>query len=256
MKAKLVLISPTADGKQYELKLPTKIGRGQDAKVKLMHPLVSRIHCELFDDGEKVMVRDLASLNGTFVDDTRVADEMAVPSGSRLMVGSAQFYLYYGKDYDNPPVPKAAVRSDAPTKMADETVRMAGETKPVKKPQKAIPVAAPTGAAHGDDLDFDLSLADDTVPAPTAKTIAMTPVAKTAAKAAPSAAAKKARPANPAELADDDEIANSGRPFVASGGKPAAAAPDPKKAAPAKGGADEPASSGDDDLDNFFKAIM
>ena len=214
-----------------------------------MHPLVSRIHCELFDDGEKVMVRDMASLNGTFVDDTRVADEMAVPSGSRLIVGSAQFYVYYGKDFDNPPKPKAAVQPDAPTKMADETVRMAGASKPERKSAKTV--QAPAKSSDSDDFEF--TLADDTTPATVAIPAANSRGKTVAAKAAP---AKKPRPANPAELADEDEVAGSGRPFVAKGGTAAAAGQGSSGAKQDAKPDDNSGGSGDDDLDNFFKAIM
>ena len=118
MKAKLVLISADADAKEFKLALPTKIGRGQEAKLKLVHPLVSRVHCEIFEQDDQLMVRDMASLNGTFVDDERVADEMALPSGCRLTVGSANFHVLYGADYDRPLPVRGAGKSSELTKIA------------------------------------------------------------------------------------------------------------------------------------------
>ena len=40
--------------------------------VQLGHPLVSRRHCEVFESGGILMIRDLGSLNGTFVGPTRL----------------------------------------------------------------------------------------------------------------------------------------------------------------------------------------
>ncbi|HEX3998498.1 MAG TPA: FHA domain-containing protein [Pirellulales bacterium] len=287
MKAKLVLISPDAETKEFKLALPTKIGRGQEAKLKLLHPLVSRVHCEIYELDEQLMVRDMASLNGTFVDDERVADEMALPSGCRLTVGSAQFHVLYGDDYDRPP-PAKKVKSDAPTKLADETVPMSSVPAGVadgeqdSEPWNLGGSPAEKSESHQDTrtLDFDF-LSDDeppeTVPGPAAGTAAP---AKPAAPVKPAAAAKPGanvapskpgatkpaaagRPQNPAEMADDEEIAASGRAFSASGRAPAAASAqtpippadesDEMLAEPAE----EPASGEDDaDLDDFFRSIM
>jgi pSer/pThr/pTyr-binding forkhead associated (FHA) protein len=266
MKAKLVLLSSKASGKEFELTLPVKIGRGEDVRLKLMHPLVSRKHCEIFEKGDALVVRDLSSLNGTFVDDERVADEMPLPSGSRLTVGSANFQVLYGKDYDRPSAAAPVVASDAPTKVADDTVRVAAPAKPEPAPAKAEPApvkaaaakaetkagfddlddlwsmaqkdggkAKPAAHANGDD-EFDFTLADDPKPtvAATSKTL---PAVKPAAAAA--AAAKSA-------------------PQPVAGGKPAAAKPaaQPAKAAEPTNDKKSGGKSDDDDLDDFFNAIM
>jgi len=293
MKAKLVLISPEADAKEFKLSLPTKIGRGQEAKLKLVHPLVSRVHCEIYEQDDQLMVRDMASLNGTFVDDERVADEMALPSGCRLTVGSAQFHVLYGADYDRPLPRPQAVESDAPTTRPDETVPMAPATSTAGAEESDDPWnLAESHGNQGDShentrtLDFDF-LSDDEAPkpapapkpaaAPAAKAPAK-PVAKAVAPAKAAAPAKPAaanaaapakpvaasgapvRPPNPAEFADDDEPAV--KPFAAKSGPPAKTAPVP--AAPAAdsdemvvGPAEESGGGEDDaDLDDFFKSIM
>lgn len=293
MKAKLVLISSDADAKEFKLALPTKIGRGQEAKLKLVHPLVSRVHCEIYEQGDRLMVRDMASLNGTFVDDERVADEMALPSGCRLTVGSAQFHVLYGEDYDRPLPERPAAKSDAPTKLADETIPMSPSASTAGSDDQDDPWTPAESEqqqaeSHEDTrtLDFDF-LSDGELPnaAPAAKTPAPAkpaaqakqPMAKPAAAkpvAAKSAAAAKpaattpsapVRPPNPAELADDDEPANAAKPFAATGRPPAKTAPAaPVPAAPADdsdemvaGPAEESGGGGDDaDLDDFLKSIM
>ena len=60
------------------------------------HPLVSRQHCEVFEADGLLMVRDLGSLNGTFVGETRIAEQaMPVKPGDLLTVGPVTFRAVY-----------------------------------------------------------------------------------------------------------------------------------------------------------------
>jgi predicted component of type VI protein secretion system len=97
MQAKLIVVEPEIHPSQYDLMLPMTIGRGRDSRLKLMHALVSRRHCELFEDAGKLMVRDLGSLNGTFVGGERV-ETASVPPGGLLTIGSVTFRAVYGDD--------------------------------------------------------------------------------------------------------------------------------------------------------------
>ena len=73
------------------------IGRGDDAKLKLVHGLISRQHCELFEDHGRIMVRDLGSRNGTFIGGHRV-EVAPLPPGEVLTVGGVSLRVVYGTD--------------------------------------------------------------------------------------------------------------------------------------------------------------
>jgi len=73
-------------------KLPMTVGRGRDADLTLAHPMVSRLHCELYETEGTLCVRDLDSLNGTFVGEKRVT-KASLKSGDILTIGSARFEL-------------------------------------------------------------------------------------------------------------------------------------------------------------------
>ena len=62
------------------------IGRAPRADFIVDRALVSRIHCRLTAGNEKVEVEDLASTNGTFVNDKRV-ERAHLANGDRLRVG-------------------------------------------------------------------------------------------------------------------------------------------------------------------------
>jgi pSer/pThr/pTyr-binding forkhead associated (FHA) protein len=64
------------------------IGRAAGAQFVLEAPLVSRVHCRLTcaADGQ-LIVEDLGSTNGTFVDTERVTGAVPLRTGSTLTVG-------------------------------------------------------------------------------------------------------------------------------------------------------------------------
>jgi pSer/pThr/pTyr-binding forkhead associated (FHA) protein len=76
--------------------LPAIIGRSRTTDVTLAHPLVSRQHCELYEADGKLMLRDLGSLNGTFVGDTRLCEQpLPIQSGERFTVGTVTLQADY-----------------------------------------------------------------------------------------------------------------------------------------------------------------
>lgn len=96
MEAKLVVVGGESHARQYDLELPVVIGRSRSTDVTLGHPLVSRHHCEVFEANGLLMVRDLGSLNGTFIGETRIADKpVPVKSGELFTVGPVTFRAVY-----------------------------------------------------------------------------------------------------------------------------------------------------------------
>lgn len=94
MKAKLVVIGGTASETEVNLRLPTIIGRGRSAEVTIPHSLVSRQHCELSERDGRLVVRDLESMNGTYVGDERISKAILQP-GALLTVGTVTFRAVY-----------------------------------------------------------------------------------------------------------------------------------------------------------------
>ncbi len=67
---RMALIFP--DGKRVPLERATVIGSGDGVDVRLDDPCVSRRHCVIEPTDERVLVRDLASTNGTLLNGVRV----------------------------------------------------------------------------------------------------------------------------------------------------------------------------------------
>ena len=98
LKAKLKTVGGSDTQSEIMLQLPATIGRGRENQVSLNHPLVSRHHCEIFEGDGLLHVRDLGSLNGTYIGRDRI-EERALYPGDLLTVGSFTFRAIYG-DYD------------------------------------------------------------------------------------------------------------------------------------------------------------
>jgi len=101
VEAKLVVVDGETKARQYDLQLPTVIGRSRSTDLMVGHPLVSRQHCEVFEANGMLMVRDLGSLNGTFVGEMRITEQaIPVKPGDLLTIGPVTFKAVYRADGD------------------------------------------------------------------------------------------------------------------------------------------------------------
>lgn len=70
----------------------TLIGRSLDCDIRVANQEVSRHHVIVFREDGSVMVEDLASANGTFVNDAKLADRPhPVSAGDTVMLGNLSF---------------------------------------------------------------------------------------------------------------------------------------------------------------------
>jgi len=83
-----------ADLRRVEIdSYPFRIGRAGDLELKIRSASVSRVHAELTLAGDKLLVRDLGSSNGTFVNRQRVEGMAPLRMGDILHLGSVELRL-------------------------------------------------------------------------------------------------------------------------------------------------------------------
>ena len=70
--------------------LPVVLGRDTDADIRLRDPKISRRHCEISEIHGELLVRDLGSTNGTFVNGVRI-DQTVLRPGDKLTLGRSRF---------------------------------------------------------------------------------------------------------------------------------------------------------------------
>lgn len=67
--------------------LGAKLGRAAPADIILADKRISRRHCDIAIEGGELVVTDLHSTNGTFIDGERIDRPTVLPSGSELRLG-------------------------------------------------------------------------------------------------------------------------------------------------------------------------
>ena len=91
--AKLVILTEGMTGRSHELKVDkTTIGRVEDNTFPIVEPSVSSHHCEVLLRGTDIVVRDLNSTNGTFINGEKVT-ESVLKSGQILRLGQIELRL-------------------------------------------------------------------------------------------------------------------------------------------------------------------
>jgi diguanylate cyclase (GGDEF)-like protein len=87
-RAYLIVLAGVAVGEMYRLpRSEAKIGRGQACEVRLPDDGVSRAHARLFGDGDKILLEDLDSRNGTYHNGRRVTAPVALADGDKIQIG-------------------------------------------------------------------------------------------------------------------------------------------------------------------------
>jgi pSer/pThr/pTyr-binding forkhead associated (FHA) protein len=95
--AKLVILTQGLTGRALELNVDrTTIGRVEDNMFQIAEASVSSHHCEVLLRGSDVVIKDLNSTNGTFINGEQIT-ESVLKSGQTLRLGQIELKLEDGK---------------------------------------------------------------------------------------------------------------------------------------------------------------
>jgi pSer/pThr/pTyr-binding forkhead associated (FHA) protein len=110
---RLVILSEGLTGKAHELKVEkTTIGRVDDNTFPVPDASVSSHHCEVLLRGSEIVLHDLNSTNGTFINGQQLTGEAVVKPGQIIRLGQVELRL-------EDPQAKAAT---AAKKLPDQTM--------------------------------------------------------------------------------------------------------------------------------------
>jgi pSer/pThr/pTyr-binding forkhead associated (FHA) protein len=90
---RLDAVSGPHAGRVVDLLGELTVGRGPGCTLVLNDPKVSRRHATLTGEGRTVFVRDEGSLNGTWLNDERIAQPRRLAVGDRLRIGGSEFVV-------------------------------------------------------------------------------------------------------------------------------------------------------------------
>jgi pSer/pThr/pTyr-binding forkhead associated (FHA) protein len=93
VKLRLISQDPLACPREIVLdQFPAEIGRGNDVALRIDDRWISRRHCRLTLDGTEIMVHDLGSRHGTYVNGAAI-DKAALQPGNELCLGLSHFIV-------------------------------------------------------------------------------------------------------------------------------------------------------------------
>jgi pSer/pThr/pTyr-binding forkhead associated (FHA) protein len=123
--AKLVALNEGLEGQSFELKVEkSTIGRVEGNVFQISQGSVSSHHCEILLRGDEVVVKDLNSTNGTFVNGQQVAGggEAVLKPGQTLRIGQVELRLDTGTGSAPAATPAASAPKGAPGKPLQSTM--------------------------------------------------------------------------------------------------------------------------------------
>jgi pSer/pThr/pTyr-binding forkhead associated (FHA) protein len=99
---RLVLLSEGFAGRAYELKVDrTTVGRVSDNAFEIPESSVSSHHAEILLRGSDVVIKDLGSTNGTFINGEKITEAVLKP-GQILKFGTVELQLDTGEGTATP----------------------------------------------------------------------------------------------------------------------------------------------------------
>ncbi|MBO7680917.1 MAG: FHA domain-containing protein [Thermoguttaceae bacterium] len=215
--------------------LPCTIGRSPRCDIIVGHPLVSRQHCELYEDHGLVMIRDLGSQNGTHFKGATIGRGIVIAYGEEFSIGMLRFVIdkVKGDTAKMAIYPEDAAPSPSEEQPREETPVSADEkivvSQPPAEPRSAVSDKSPDVAPFDDSpftdplftldepptesLPLEEKSAEPPKPAPEPKRAAPQPQ-----KPAPAPQKPASKPAG--QLDDDDFLAFLTGDDGAGGGAP------------------------------------
>ena len=165
---KLIFTDTNYSGQVYELaRERTTVGRSEQNNLVIRESSLSAVHCEILVNGSEVIVRDLGSRNGTFVNGVQLTNQQSqLKSGQTVRFGSVEARLELdGPATDDGDSEITAVhamsrimrdqrrdrqkpkRADVPMKLEPAVDLSAGDDHTVFLTRKSQPKAGPVVAA-------------------------------------------------------------------------------------------------------------
>lgn len=144
MEIQLLVLAGRTTSREITLRrFPMTVGRHRESQLRITSRLVSRRHCRFDDQAGLLLVTDLNSSNGTYVNGTKIEEPTLLHPGDTLEVGPISFEVRY--------------LSSVGGVVADENGASGGETEdgPLDSPRDELPTIITEGTSS--DLGEDLA---------------------------------------------------------------------------------------------------
>jgi len=79
------------DGNTYPLYEINTIGRAEDADIIIHDPFISSKHALIFKRGSRLMIQDLHSTNGTYLNNKKITRPLRLKENDEITLGTKKF---------------------------------------------------------------------------------------------------------------------------------------------------------------------
>ena len=120
--AKLVILNQGMTGRTFELNVERNtVGRMEDNTFQIADASVSSHHAEIVLRGSDILVKDLNSTNGSFINNEKISEAVLLP-GQTLRFGQVEIKIDDGKPVTAPAGSPPAPAPAAPKKQVESTM--------------------------------------------------------------------------------------------------------------------------------------
>jgi hypothetical protein len=85
-------------GMIYDLDGDLVLGRGDHAEIRLEDPFASSRHARIYEQGSIVVIEDLGSTNGTYLNEELLQTPRPLHPGDRVRIGDSEFAFEVGSE--------------------------------------------------------------------------------------------------------------------------------------------------------------
>jgi pSer/pThr/pTyr-binding forkhead associated (FHA) protein len=78
-------------GMIYDLDGDIVLGRGEEAEIRLEDPFASSRHARVYEQGNIMVIEDLGSTNGTYLNEELLQSARPLHPGDRVRIGDSEF---------------------------------------------------------------------------------------------------------------------------------------------------------------------
>jgi len=153
------LLKPLRGGRSIVLDKPIiLVGRHPDCDIVLTDSgKLSRKHCCIALVDDRVIVRDLDSMNGVWLNGSRIQDSVEVKSGDTVAIGDVPFQLVRRVGGSDPVVENRRAPSRDDHTAADSELMEPGVRAVLKQPRRVDEAGAGDAVRFGSDFAIPLS---------------------------------------------------------------------------------------------------
>lgn len=128
------------------------IGRSDSNSIVLPSPEISRRHARLWQEGESTFLEDLGSTNGTYVNNRRLHDPVALFDGDEVQIGDSFRLLFTSPGGVTRPISLVPEVEDGEPQSALKSSEPSGI--PTSLPASEIPTPTPPLSTSTDEQEF------------------------------------------------------------------------------------------------------